>query len=118
MCSRTAPLLRRILFNLVSNGIRVHGHRLRARVTPHLVENGLQLTVRDSGPGIPPEKLDDVFCDYVRLNPIKGGDGLGIGLPIVRRAAALLGHELTFVSSPGEGTAVTLRLPSSGRQRP
>ncbi|MBL8278592.1 MAG: response regulator [Pelomonas sp.] len=105
-------LLRRILFNLVSNGIRYTDTGF-VRVDAHLVANGLQLTVRDSGPGIPPEKLDDVFCDYVRLNPIKGGEGLGIGLPIVRRAAALLGHELTFASSPGEGTAVSLQLPFS-----
>lgn len=105
-------LLRRILFNLVSNGIRYTDTGF-VRVDAHLVANGLQLTVRDSGPGIPPEKLDDVFCDYVRLNPIKGGEGLGIGLPIVRRAAALLAHELTFASSPGEGTAVSLRLPFS-----
>lgn len=109
-------LLRRILFNLVSNAIKYTDTGF-VRVDVHPVGNSLQLIVRDSGPGIPPDRLDDVFRDYVRLNPLKAAEGLGIGLAIVRRAADLLGHELELMSSPGEGTAVSLRLPPSHAAR-
>lgn len=110
-------LLRRILFNLISNAIRYTDAGF-VRVEVHLASDGLQLTVRDSGPGIPPEKVEHAFRDYVRLNPIKAGEGLGIGLPIVRRAADLLRHDLHLVSSPGGGTAASLRLPLSVSARP
>ncbi|RTL43939.1 MAG: response regulator [Burkholderiales bacterium] len=105
-------LLRRILFNLVSNAIkytdtgfvRIHLERRSGEV---------RLTVQDSGPGIPRDKMDDVFRDYVRLNPRKAAEGLGIGLSIVRRAAELLSHPLTVSSQAGEGTSITLTLPVS-----
>ena len=105
-------LLRRILFNLVSNAIKYTD----AGVVRILVEPngpGVRLTVQDTGPGIPQDKLEDVFRDYVRLNPLKAAEGLGIGLSIVRRAAELLGHELSLKSEPGEGTSIALSLPAS-----
>ncbi len=103
-------LLRRILFNLVSNAIK-YTDTGDVRVSAEAVGDAVRLTVQDSGPGIPQDKIDDVFRDYVRLNPIKAAEGLGIGLSIVRRAAELLGHALTLESVPGEGTCVTLMLP-------
>jgi signal transduction histidine kinase/CheY-like chemotaxis protein len=107
-------LLRRILFNVVSNAIK---YTDRGGVQVSIVPLGEQvrLSVQDSGPGIPPDKIDDVFRDYVRLNPTKAAEGLGIGLSIVRRAAELLGHELTLKSEPGQGTRVSLMLPLSAQ---
>ena len=107
-------LLRRIVFNLVSNAIKYTDTGfVRVSAQPDADADAVQLRVQDSGPGIPPDKLDDVFRDYVRLNPTKAAEGLGIGLSIVRRAAELLGHGLTLASPPGEGTTVTLQLPLS-----
>ena len=108
-------LLRRIVFNLVSNAIKYTDSGF-VRVSLQPDADALQLSVQDSGPGIPQDKLDDVFRDYVRLNPTKAAEGLGIGLSIVRRAAELLGHRLTLVSPPGQGTTVSLTMTLSERQ--
>ena len=105
-------LLRRILFNVVSNAIKYTDTGV-VRVSIETAGEQARLIVQDSGPGIPQDKIDDVFRDYVRLNPAKAAEGLGIGLSIVRRAAELLGHALTLASAPGEGTRVTLALPLS-----
>ena len=109
-------LLRRILFNLVSNAIK---YTDTGAVSILVAADGAlaRLTVQDTGPGIPPDKLDDVFRDDVRLNPLKAAEGLGIGLSIVRRAAELLGHPLSLRSEPGQGTAVSLSLPVSAAPR-
>jgi signal transduction histidine kinase/CheY-like chemotaxis protein len=108
-------LLRRILFNVVSNAIK-YTDSGDVRVSLATVGGQVRLSVQDSGPGIPQDKIDDVFRDYVRLNPMKAAEGLGIGLSIVRRAAELLGHELTLESEPGQGTCVSLTLPLSRTQ--
>ena len=107
-------LLRRIVFNLVSNAIK-YTDTGTVCVQTHLEPDGQSLTlkVQDSGPGIPADKLDEVFRDYVRLNPSKAAEGLGIGLSIVRRASDLLGHALKLDSQPGQGTTVSLQLPLS-----
>lgn len=105
-------LLRRMLFNVVSNAIK-YTDAGAVRVSVARAGSEARLTVQDTGPGIPQDKLDDVFRDYVRLNPLKAAEGLGIGLSIVRRSAELLGHHLTLTSPPGEGTTVTLMLPIS-----
>ncbi|MCE4536139.1 ATP-binding protein [Pelomonas sp. P7] len=103
-------LLRRILFNLVSNAIKYTDSGF-VRVRLQYSGPTVCLTVQDSGSGIPPHRLEDVFRDRVRLDPAKAAEGLGIGLSIVRRAAELLGHKLNLSSSPGEGTTVALTLP-------
>jgi signal transduction histidine kinase/ActR/RegA family two-component response regulator len=105
-------LLRRILLNLVSNGIK---YTSVGFVHVSVQDEGHQLKVQvsDSGPGIPDDKVDSVFADFVRLDTAQGIHGLGIGLPIVKRAAALLGHELQLHSQVGQGTTFTLILPSA-----
>ncbi|RTL44313.1 MAG: hybrid sensor histidine kinase/response regulator [Burkholderiales bacterium] len=108
-------LLRRMLFNLVSNAIK-YTDAGSVRVVAEPAGGEVCLTVQDTGPGIPQDKLDDVFRDYVRLNPLKAAEGLGIGLSIVRRSAELLGHRLTLASPPGEGTTVSLLLPISASE--
>lgn len=110
-------LLRRMLFNLVSNSIK-YTDTGSVRVTAQSVGADVRLSVTDTGPGIPQDKLDDVFRDYVRLNPLKAAEGLGIGLSIVRRSANLLGHALTLTSAPDQGTTATLVLPRSEATTP
>ena len=103
-------LLRRMLFNLVSNSIKyTDAGSVHVRAEP--LGHEIRISVQDTGPGIPQDKLDDVFRDYVRLNPLKAAEGLGIGLSIVRRSAELLGHPITLTSEPGQGTTVSLVLP-------
>jgi CheY-like chemotaxis protein/two-component sensor histidine kinase len=105
-------LLYRMLLNLVSNAIRytTSGGVLiacRRRGGRALLE------VRDTGAGIPAERQRDVFTEFVQLdNPERDrAKGLGLGLTIVERTAALLGHPLTLDSAPGRGSCFRIELP-------
>lgn len=98
-----------IVRNLLSNGIRYTDHgsvRLAARDCGEAVE----ITVADTGIGIPPGLLDDVFEEFYQAPGVRRG-GTGLGLPYARRLAGILGGELTLASEPGTGTTATLRLP-------
>jgi signal transduction histidine kinase len=77
-------------------------------------ERGLEVRVRDTGPGIEPEVQRRVFDRFVRA----GGPnelGFGLGLAIAKEAAEVLGGGLELLSEPGAGTLVTLRLPLAAR---
>lgn len=105
-------LLRRILFNLVSNAVRYTMTGVVTVAVRPQPEGNVVLEVRDSGPGIPPDRMNDVFSEYVRLDS-QIEEGLGIGLPIVQRAAALLGHPLHVQSEVGVGSSFSMELPLS-----
>lgn len=108
-----ANLLRRMLFNLVSNAIK---YTLQGRVTVECLPQGSQVTIRvsDTGVGIPADHLDAIFQDYVRVNgPHRKDDGLGLGLSVVRRAADILGHRITVRSEPGQGSVFEIQAQSA-----
>jgi signal transduction histidine kinase/CheY-like chemotaxis protein len=117
---RTDPvLLERILSNLVSNALRytneggtVIGARARG--------SDVWIDIVDTGIGIEPEKQQHVFDEFFQVgNP--GRDrrrGLGLGLSIVKRLVALLGHDLSLVSRPGRGTRFRLVLPRAAAADP
>ena len=102
-------LLRRMVFNGVANAVK-YTRTGRVTVSAHLEHGTVTLVVADTGAGIPPEKLEEVFQDHVRLDPRQAVDGLGIGLSIVRRASQLLGHRASLDSVVGQGTRFTLEL--------
>lgn len=102
--------LRRILQNLISNAIR-YTETGRVLVGARHDRGGIRLEVHDTGPGIPPEAQRDIFREFHRLNArASASEGMGLGLAIVERACALLGHELSLVSTPGRGTCFGLQL--------
>ncbi len=70
-----------------------------------------QVTVRDSGPGIPPEKLAHIFDRFYRGSETRTGSGAGLGLAIARSLAEAQGGQLTVDSQPGAGTTFLLTLP-------
>lgn len=121
-CSATVTtdpaLLRRILQNFVSNALRYGGDENRK---PRVVlgcrrfGRSLRIEVWDNGPGIPEDKHELVFQEFVRLHPAavdRGeGRGLGLGLAIVDRIARMLGHTVTLRSVPGRGTVFSVIVP-------
>ncbi|MFN4170482.1 MAG: PAS-domain containing protein [Pseudorhodobacter sp.] len=103
--------LRRILQNLIGNAIR-YTERGRVVVGARRRGQSLQLEVWDTGPGIPEEEQDNIFREFHRLNArASASEGMGLGLAIVERAAALLGHPLGLRSVPGRGTVFLIQLP-------
>ena len=73
----------------------------------------IKFTVSDTGIGIPPEEINNIFSRFYRIkneiNDITSGSG--IGLPIAKQFIEILGGELTLDTEPGKGTTVTFSLP-------
>ena len=69
------------------------------------------ISVSDTGPGIAPEHRDDIFNEFTRINDHSTATGHGLGLPIARRVARLLGGELGVADNSGPGTTFVLWLP-------
>lgn len=105
--------LRRILQNLIGNAIR---YTDRGRVLVGVRRRGgmVRIEVRDTGPGIPEEEQDNIFKEFHRLNArASASEGMGLGLAIVERACALLGHPLGLISEIGRGTCFMVQVPLS-----
>lgn len=104
-----ATYLRRILQNLIANALR---YTDTGGVLVGLRPAGpkaVRVDVVDTGPGIPAHEHENIFREFHRLNArASASEGLGLGLAIVERAAALLGHNIRLVSRLGRGTRFTL----------
>ena len=100
--------LRQILMNLLGNAVKFTGEgRITVRVTsrhPSVKEELLQIEVEDSGPGILPEDLERIFEPFVQVSNPRMQGGTGLGLPISRQFARLMGGDITVRSTPGKGT--------------
>jgi signal transduction histidine kinase/ActR/RegA family two-component response regulator len=105
-------LLRRILQNLLANAIRYTragsvwmGARRRG--------GSVRIEIRDSGEGIAPEHIERVFEEFYQVSNAERDrrKGLGLGLAIVRRLAALLDHPLEVRSAPARGSVFAITLP-------
>ncbi|WP_085835634.1 hybrid sensor histidine kinase/response regulator [Aquimixticola soesokkakensis] len=105
--------LRRILQNLIGNAIR-YTKTGRVLVGPRKTASGIRLEVRDTGPGIPVEEQQAIFREFHRVGGSASASvGMGLGLAIVDRACAQLGHPLDLWSHPGKGTCFSVELPRS-----
>lgn len=104
-------LLRRLLQNLLTNACRytpqgriVFGVRRRGRFA--------EISVGDTGIGIPQSKFDEIFAEFRRLADLAGkSKGYGLGLAIVRRISRLLDHPIEVRSVVGQGSVFSVRVP-------
>jgi signal transduction histidine kinase len=103
--------LEQILVNLLSNAVRHSPADGCVHVALRNHGRGVQFEVRDEGPGIPHELQERIFEPFERFDP-HSGIGTGLGLPVSRRLAEVLGGRLTVSSAAGEGAAFTLTLPA------
>ncbi len=111
-----AVRLAQVLANLVDNGIRYNRAGGRVTVTTGSDERGVRIEVVDDGVGIPAEEIPLVFQRFYRVRrqaELSGGNGLG--LAIVKHLVHALGGTVVLASRQGEGTAVTVMLPATGR---
>lgn len=115
-----ARLLRQILLNLLGNAVKftprdgqVH-FRVRAGVAPDTVE----FEVADTGIGIPPDRLADIFQPFVQVDAglDRQAGGTGLGLALVSRMADRLGGSVAVESNLGIGSTFVVVLPSQGSE--
>lgn len=102
--------IRQILINLLGNAVKFSEQgpiELRLRADG----DGAYLEVCDHGAGISPQDLPRIFEPFTQLEHRHAQRGTGLGLPVSRNLARLLGGDLAAHSIPGEGSCFTFRLP-------
>ena len=100
--------LRQILINLLSNAIKYTEHGSVTLTVRHLGMNAV-FEVRDTGPGIAPDRQEAIFAPFERdSDPSRGG--VGLGLPITRALVQILGGALELESAPGTGSCFRVRM--------
>jgi signal transduction histidine kinase len=105
-------LLRQILVNLLTNALDAVDENGRVTVAARPEDDGVLITVSDTGHGIPADDLKRIFEPFYTT---KGrGKGTGLGLAICRQLTAALGGTISVESQPGRGSTFFVRLPASG----
>jgi signal transduction histidine kinase len=104
--------IHRAILNLVGNAIDAISEREHPQIgVQTLMESDgewVRVIVIDNGPGIPPEKLNDIFRPFVST---KGAKGTGLGLPVSRKILREHGGDITVQSQLGKGSKFVVRLP-------
>ena len=111
-CETDANRVEQILVNLLGNAIKYAPERSTVQISVTSREGRVVYQVEDEGPGVPPSDVERIFDIYVT----KVGEesrGLGLGLPLSRRLAQLLGGELHAVARPGKGGCFVLEVPAT-----
>jgi len=104
--------LRQIIVNLVDNAIKFTGKQGKIAIRAYYCEDSIQISVKDTGIGIAPDRMDRVFDRYQQLQQTGNGSvGIGIGLDIVKSLVEIHGGEITVKSSPGVGSCFIVSIP-------
>ncbi|WP_430512990.1 ATP-binding protein [Pannonibacter phragmitetus] len=102
--------LKRALRNLIENAVRYGG---AARISVEKDKSEVFIRVEDDGPGIPEDRMGDVFEPFVRLETSRSGEtgGIGLGLAIARSLIHAHGGTVTLINRPEGGLTATVTLP-------
>ena len=109
--------LRQLVWHLVANAVKFTNKgevEVRASICP--IERGrgeLEIRVRDTGIGIPASHVSAIFESFRQLETglSRNYPGLGLGLAVAQKLAALLGGEISVQSEPGKGSTFLVKLP-------
>jgi two-component system, OmpR family, clock-associated histidine kinase SasA len=113
--------MRQVFLNLLENALKFTPNGGRVGLTLlHRTSQWVQVSVCDSGPGIPSAEQQRIFQDRVRLPQTSAStSGYGVGLSVCRRIAEVHGGRIWVVSEPGEGACFHFTVPVwSGQSQP
>ncbi len=100
-----------ILFILLDNALKFTPIEGTVAVTAEVKGDRVAITVRDTGPGIAPDALPNIFERFYQGDAARAGTGTGLGLSIAKALVEGLRGTIEVQSQVGEGTAFTVRLP-------
>ncbi|HJW64001.1 MAG TPA: ATP-binding protein, partial [Actinomycetes bacterium] len=104
--------LKQILLNLLSNAVKYNRQGGRVELACGPAGDGMRIQVVDTGPGIAPEVMDQLFVPFERLGSEQTGiEGAGLGLPLSRRLAEAMGGTLAVETEVGQGSRFWVELP-------
>jgi PAS domain S-box-containing protein len=114
-CRGDRDKIGQVLLNLLSNSVKFTSNGRDVSVDWTVTASKVSIHVSDTGPGIPPEKLEAIFEPFVQLkgSPGQVAEGTGLGLAISRELARAMGGDVTVRSQHGKGSTFTLTLPRS-----
>jgi two-component system phosphate regulon sensor histidine kinase PhoR len=109
-----ADRIQQVLFNLVDNAIKYGRPEGRVWISARAVADQLiEVSVRDNGPGIPPDAIERVFERFYRVDKARSREqgGTGLGLAIVKHIVQSHDGDVRVKSVVGEGTTFLFTLP-------
>ena len=107
-------LLRRVLVNVLANAVHVSPPGVPTRVQTSAFADRVEIRVVDHGPGVPADRMADLFLPFQRLGDTDNATGLGLGLALSRGFAEGMGGTLAPEDTPGGGLTMVIALRQVG----
>jgi PAS domain S-box-containing protein len=105
---------KQIIFNLLSNAIKFTDENGKVSMSAEEIDRDwVEITVKDTGIGIPADKLDKIFNPFMQadVSTSRKYGGTGLGLPLVKEYAEMHGGEIRVESEVGKGSTFTFTIP-------
>ena len=102
--------MEQVFMNLVLNAIQVMNHKGKVTIATRTLSRQVVVTVSDTGPGIPPDKIAKIFEPFFTTR----AQGTGLGLAIVKKIVEAHGGRIEAASPPGSGAKLTVTLSREG----
>jgi len=112
-CMFDVERFRQVVDNLLTNAVKFSPSETKIHLTCREMGSSIEITVRDQGPGIPPEEIDKLFGAFQTLStrPTGGEKSTGLGLSIAKQIVDSHGGDIEVESKVGIGTAFVVRIP-------
>ncbi len=104
-------LLQRVLVNLLENARKFSKPGVPARISASTFAGSVEVRVADTGPGVPPDRREDIFVPFQRLGDTDNSTGLGLGLALSKGFVEGMGGTLQAEDTPGGGLTMVISLP-------
>ena len=105
-----ASLLELVWNNLLSNAIKFTETGGRISLTSQTRDNAVLVTIKDTGCGMDEETQARIFEKFYQGDTSRASEGNGLGLALVKKVIEIIGGEITVESTPGQGTAFTVKI--------
>lgn len=103
-------LLQRVIVNILANATRFAPLGTRVRITTSIFGGSIEIRIIDHGPGIAPERREEIFLPFQRLGDTDNLTGLGLGLALSKGFMEGMGGSLEPESTPGGGLTMVIAL--------